>query len=79
MNARNIELEVVYNSNKQGDIAIAKSMLMSAGIEFAVDGEHVADKFALGGIGGINNITKGMNILVRAEDAADASDILSSL
>ena len=78
-NTRHTEPQTVYTSNKQGDIAIAKSMLMSADIEFFVKGEYVADKFALGGIGNFNNITRGMGIVVRPEDAEDAFDILSPL
>ena len=73
------EPQTVFISNKRGIIAIAKSMLMSADIEFFVKGEYVADKFALGEIGNFNNITRGMSVIVRAKDAADAFEILSSL
>lgn len=54
----------------------AKSLLTSADIEYYVQGEDVQDIIAWGNIGGINPVTGPVKILVNAEDAPDAKEIL---
>ena len=70
------DLVVVFSSQNRADIMTAKSLLTSADIEYYVQGEDVQDIIAWGGIGGINPVTGPVKILVRAEDAPDAKEIL---
>jgi len=70
------DLVVVFSSQNRADIMTAKSLLTSADIEYYVQGEDVQDIIAWGNIGGINPVTGPVKILVRAEDAPDAKEIL---
>jgi len=67
---------IVFNTTSQGDIAIAKSMLTAANIEFSVKGDTTT---GLGTLFASSEAYGGMQILVRAEDAADAREILQKL
>jgi len=74
------EPEVVFTSGRADLIAIAKSILMSADLDFGVRGEAVQDIFGWGRFpAGSNVFTGPVEILVSAEDAADARALLAEL
>jgi len=71
-----MQLVDVFDTTSQGDIAIAKSMLIGAGIEFSVSGDTTTGYGAL--LAG-DAALGGMQVLVREDDADDAREILKTL
>jgi hypothetical protein len=70
----------VFVSHSADLIAIAKSILMDAEIEFGVSGEHVQDFFGYGRFPvGVSVVAGPVTISVRAADAEDARVLLSKL
>jgi putative signal transducing protein len=70
----------VFETGDPAAIALAKSLLDSAGIEFDAKGENVQDLFGVGRFpGGTNLVTGPVTFQVRAEDAARAKSLLSDL
>jgi len=76
--AEHLELVTVLASHDPGLMAVAKSMLQSAGIRFVVEGEGVQDLFGLGRLG-FNPITGPAALRVRADEADDARVLLAEL
>ncbi len=75
-----IEPEVVFADSKPELIAIARSILMSAGIEHGVRGEGVQDLFGWGRFpSGVNAFIGPVKIVVAPEQAADAKVLLSNV
>jgi hypothetical protein len=73
-------LVTVFSAGNPGTIAIAKSMLQSAEIDFAVCGEGVQDLFGWGRFPGGDNLVVGpIEIQVRSDDATDAATLLAPL
>jgi len=71
---------VVFSTGKPDVIALAKSILMSANMEFGIRGEELQDLFGWGRFPAGSNVFMGpMDILVSAEDAADAKVLLADL
>lgn len=71
---------VVFSTGRADLIAIAKSILMSAGIEFAVRGEEVQDLFGAGRFPfGANLVMGPVELLVAEKDARDARELLAGL
>ena len=66
----------IFNSISMGEIALAKSMLQSADIEFYVENELTT---GFGQIISQSPAAGGMKIFVRPEDATDAKEIVDSL
>jgi len=74
------DLVTVLATGDSGLIAIAKSLLQSAGMPFLVRGEAGQDLFGVGRIfGSYNFITGPIEMQVRAEDAEDARLVLEDL
>jgi hypothetical protein len=74
------DLITVLATGDSGLIAIAKSLLQSAGIAFLVRGEAGQDLFGVGRMfGSYNFITGPIEMQVRAEDAEDARLVLEDL
>lgn len=74
-----LELLTVLATNDSGLIAVAKSLLQAAGIEYNVLNENIKF-FAMGRLAGSGDIVMGgMQIQVRAEDADDARRLLAEL
>jgi len=70
----------VFSSGAADLIAIAKSILMDAGIEFIVKGEHVQDLFGYGRFPGTSNVIVGpVRIFVAPEAGDDARVLLAGL
>lgn len=75
-----LDLVTVLATGNPALIALARSLLESAGIEFIVKGEGIQDLVGLGRVGSGFNVALGaVEIQVRAEDAADARAVLADL
>jgi hypothetical protein len=76
-----LELVTVFATGDPALVALAKSLLQSAAIEFMVRGEGIHNLFGIGalGAGGFNPITGPVEFLVAAEDADDARTLLEDL
>ena len=74
------ELVVVLAAGDANTVAIAKSLLLDAGIEFAVSGEEVQDLFGYGRFPAGYNVAMGpVRLCVRPEDALEAREVLARL
>lgn len=73
-----IELVSVLVSGDAGVVALAKSVLSSAEIEFMTRGDDIQDLFGLGRIG-FNPILGGVEFLVASEDVSAAELLLADL
>lgn len=74
------EPAVAFTSYDAGLVAIAKSILQSSGIEYGVIGEEVQDLFGYGRFPTGGNVLMGpIKLIVAADDAADATALLSVL
>jgi len=69
----------VFATGDQGLVALAKSLLQSAGIEFMVRGEGIQNLFGIGSLSLVNPFTGLVEFLVAAEDADDARTLLEDL
>ena len=70
----------VFESGHEGLIALAKSMLDEANIEYSVKGEGVENLMGVGVMGtGFNPITGAIQIQVLEENAAQARELLKDL
>ncbi len=74
-----IEYATVWESGNPATIAVAKSVLRSAGIEYYTMGEQLQDIIGGGRLGGFNPVTGPVRIRVRAEDEAEAGELLRGL
>jgi hypothetical protein len=75
-----VELVTVFRAGREDLVALAQSMLQSAGIDFAVRGEGIQDILGWGRFPIGNNLLAGpIQIQVRSEDAEDARALLASL
>ena len=78
--SRPAELVTVFKCGNPGRIAVAKSLLQSAGIKFVVLNEEMQDLFGMGRIPfGINRVIGPAEFQVDREDAADAEELLKDL
>jgi hypothetical protein len=74
------DLVTIFETGDAAAIALVKSLLDSAGIEFAAKGENIQDLFGVGRFpGGVNLVTGPVAFQVRPEDAAKAKSLLSDL
>ena len=75
-----VEFVTVYRSGNPALLALAKSILDDAGIQYAVRGEGLQDLFAWGRIGiGFNPLVGPAEIQVDKEDREEAIEILKQL
>jgi hypothetical protein len=78
--AEHTEFVTVYRVGNPAIIALAKSILQSAGIEYYAMGEGVQDLFGLGRIGaGFNIIAGQVQIRVDSERAEEARRLLADI
>jgi hypothetical protein len=74
------ELVTVFATGRADLTAVAKSILQSAEIDYAVRGEHIQDLFGWGRFPHGNGLIVGpIELQVRREDAGDASALLENL
>ena len=70
----------VLESSDPGLLAVAKSLLEDANIEYFAKGEGVQDLFAVGRFGtGFNPFVGAIELQVAAEDAEEAKTLLRDL
>jgi hypothetical protein len=81
MGARDESAEpvTVLETSDPALLAVAKSLLEEAGIQFYAKGEGVQDLFAAGRVGGFNPFTGPIELQVAADDAAEANAVLLDL
>jgi len=80
MDEKNEKLVTVFKTGHQGVIAVIKSILEEAGIQFFAKGENIQNLFALGVLGtGFNPVTGPVEIQVLEEDADYAKELLSDV
>ena len=74
------DLVTIFETGDPSLVALAKSLLDSAGIEFAAKGDAIQDLFGLGRFpGGSNLVTGPVVFQVRPEDATEARSLLREL
>jgi putative signal transducing protein len=74
------DLVTVFETGDPGLVALAKSLLDSAGIEFATKGDALQDLFGVGRFpGGTNLVTGPVVFQVGPDDAEEAKSILRDL
>lgn len=74
------DLVTVFETGDPAAIALVKSLLDSAGIDFSAKGDNIQDLFGVGRFpGGANLVTGPVEFQVRPEDAAKARSLLSDL
>lgn len=74
------DLVTVFETGDPALVALAKSLLNSAGIDFAAKGEALQDILGLGRFpSGTNVLTGPVAFQVNAEDAEKAKSLLSDL
>ena len=74
------DLVTVYETGDPSLVALAKSLLDSAGIEFATKGEALQDLLGLGRFpGGTNLVTGPVEFQVGPDDAEKARSMLRDL
>lgn len=74
------DLVTIFETGDASLVALAKSLLDSAGIEFAAKGEAIQDLFGFGRFpGGSNLVTGPVAFQVRPEDAKSAKSLLRDL
>jgi hypothetical protein len=69
----------VLESGDPALLAVAKSLLEDAGIQYFAKGEGVQDLFAAGRVGGFNPLVGPVELQVAADDAAEAKAVLLDL
>ena len=75
-----IELVKVWEGGNPALVTVLESLLDDAGIEFSSTSENLQDLFAWGRFGGGYNYAVGpIMIYVRAEDEAEARDLIAGL
>ena len=73
-----LELVTVFQGGNPAEVAVAKSVLQAAGIEFATKNENVQDLFGWGRFPRGNNLLMGpIELQVRSCDAEDATALLA--
>ena len=74
------DLVTIFETGDPAAIALVKSLLDSAGIDFAAKGDNIQDLFGVGRFpGGTNLVTGPVAFQVRPEDADKAKSLLSDL
>ena len=75
-----LKLVTVVRAGDPASIAVAKSVLQSAGIDFVTKNEFVQDLFGWGRFPSGTNLVMGpIELQVREEDAQDALELLKGI
>ena len=73
------KIETVYATGDPAVIALVKSLLEDAEIEYFTKGYDIQDLFGMGRLGGFNNVIGPVEFVVAAEDAPTARELLAHL
>jgi len=75
-----LRLETVFAAGRPDLVAIAKSILVSADVQFVVRGEHLQEMFSWGRFpSGYNVFIGPVELLVATDDAVDARALLAGV
>jgi hypothetical protein len=72
-------LVTVFETSNPALVAVAHSLLTSAGIQYAAGGDSTQHLLGGGQFGGLNLVAGPVQFLVREADAAEAARLLSAL
>jgi predicted NAD/FAD-dependent oxidoreductase len=73
------KIETVYATGDPALVAMAKSLLEDAEIEYFTKGDEIQDLIGWGRLGGENNAIGPVEFVVAAEDAPKARELLDHL
>jgi len=73
------KIETVYATGDSALVALVKSLLEDAGIEYFTKGYEIQDLIGIGTIGGLNYVIGPVEFVVAAEDAPTARELLAHL
>jgi hypothetical protein len=74
------KIETVYATGNPALVALAKSLLEDAEIEYFTKGDEIQNLMGIGGIGGLlNYVTGPVEFVVAAKDAPTARELLAHL
>ena len=73
------KIETVYATGDSALVALVKSLLEDAGIEYFTKGYEIQDLVGIGTLGGFNNTIGPVEFVVAAEDAPTARELLAHL
>jgi hypothetical protein len=73
------KMETVYATGDPALLALAKSLLEDADIEYFTKGEEIQDLIGGGRLGGLNYVTGPVEFLVAAGNAPTARELLAHL
>ena len=73
------KIETVYTTGHSALVALVKSLLEDAGIEYFTKGYEIQDLIGIGRIGGLNYVIGPVEFVVAAEDAPRARELLAHL
>ena len=73
------EIETVFATGDPALVALAKSLLEDAKIEYFTKGYEIQDLIGIGVLGGLNYVTGPVEFLVAGKDAPTARELLAHL
>ena len=73
------KIETVYATGDPALVALVKSLLEDAEIEYFTKGYEIQDLIGIGGLGGLNYVIGPVEFVVAAKDAPTARELLANL
>ena len=73
------KIETVFATGDPALVALAKSLLEDAKIEYFTKGYEIQDLIGIGSLGGLNYVTGPVEFIVAAKDAPAARELLAHL
>ena len=73
------KIETIYATGDPALVALVKSLLEDAGIEYFTKGYEIQDLIGIGGLGGQNYATGPVEFAVAGKDAPTARELLAHL
>lgn len=74
-----LKIETVYATGDPALVAMAKSLLEDAKIEYSTKGYEIQDLIGIGVLGGLNYVTGPVEFQVAGKDAPTARELLAHL
>jgi len=73
------KMETVYATGDPALVALARSLLEDAEIEYFTKGNEIQNLIGLGGLGGLGYVIEPVEFVVAAKDAPTARELLAHL
>jgi len=73
------KIETVYATRNPTLVALIKSLLEDAEIEYFTKGDEIQNMIGLGGLGGLGYVIEPVEFVVAAKDAPTARELLAHL